>query len=87
MRATASWAGEEAECPPPDVTGCQAILVSHHPEIINQMANESECWFTRNTAGHVEVKPFPVSGTKDAKVGKACDGGIMKYSDLVSRQG
>lgn len=37
----------------------QAIIISHHPEIVNRMARGSELWFSRKTGAHVVVKPFP----------------------------
>lgn len=43
-----------------DASGRQAILISHHPEILNRMADDSQCCFTHNAAGHIEAKPFPV---------------------------
>lgn len=40
-------------------TGKQAIIISHHPEIVNKMARGSELWFSRQAGAHVVVKPFP----------------------------
>ena len=36
----------------------QAIIISHHPEIVNKMARGGELWFSRQEA-HVVVKPLP----------------------------
>lgn len=38
----------------------QAILISHHPEIINQLARGGELWFSRPEAHHVVAKPMPI---------------------------
>lgn len=37
----------------------QAIIISHHPEIVNKMARGGELWFSRQEGAHVVVKPFP----------------------------
>jgi predicted ATPase len=37
----------------------QAVIVSHHPEIINAMAHGSERWFSRPQGLHVRAAPFP----------------------------
>ncbi len=37
----------------------QALIISHHPEIVNRMARGSELWFSRQAGAHVVVKPFP----------------------------
>ncbi len=37
----------------------QALIISHHPEIVNRMARGSELWFSRHKEAHVVVKPFP----------------------------
>lgn len=39
---------------------CQAILISHHPEIINEMARGSETWFHRPNLSHTVTGPYPV---------------------------
>lgn len=36
----------------------QAILISHHPEIINHMALGEELWFSRHRGGQVVVRPL-----------------------------
>ena len=47
----------------------QALIISHHPEIVNQMARGSELWFFRQSGAHVVVKPFPkVAGLPPAEV-------------------
>ena len=38
----------------------QAIIISHHPEIINKMARGKEAWFSRKEGAHTLVKPYPV---------------------------
>jgi predicted ATPase len=37
----------------------QALIISHHPEVINKMARGTELWFSRKAGAHVVVKPFP----------------------------
>jgi predicted ATPase len=37
----------------------QAVIISHHPEIINQMARGEELWFSRPQGAHVITKPLP----------------------------
>lgn len=37
----------------------QAIIISHHPEIINKMARGDELWFSRQAGSHVVIKPYP----------------------------
>jgi len=37
----------------------QSIIISHHPEIINDMAHGSELWFSRQNGAQVVTKPFP----------------------------
>ena len=37
----------------------QAIIISHHPEIVNKMARGGEMWFSRQAGAHVVVNPFP----------------------------
>lgn len=39
----------------------QAIIISHHPEIINSMARGEELWFSREEGAHVVVKPLEVT--------------------------
>ncbi|MDI9369684.1 MAG: ATP-binding protein [Synergistaceae bacterium] len=38
----------------------QAIIISHHPEVVNRMARGEELWFSRKEGSHVEAVPFPV---------------------------
>ena len=37
----------------------QALIISHHPEIINKMARGDELWFSRHAGAHVIINPFP----------------------------
>ncbi|MBU4263699.1 MAG: AAA family ATPase [Proteobacteria bacterium] len=37
----------------------QALIISHHPEIVNKMARGAELWFSRQAGAHVVVQPFP----------------------------
>jgi len=37
----------------------QAIIISHHPEIVNKMARGEELLFSRREGAHVVAKPFP----------------------------
>ena len=37
----------------------QALITSHHPEIINKMARGTELWFSRQEGAHVVVDQFP----------------------------
>lgn len=39
----------------------QAIIISHHPEVINKMVDGSEVLFCRSEAGHTQTKPYPVT--------------------------
>lgn len=46
----------------------QALIISHHPEIVNSMARGAELWFSRQAGAHVVVKPFPqVAGLTPAE--------------------
>jgi predicted ATPase len=46
----------------------QALIISHHPEIINSMARGAELWFSRKAGAHAVVKPFPqVAGLTPAE--------------------
>ncbi len=46
----------------------QALIISHHPEIVNNMARGAELWFSRQAGAHVVVKPFPkVAGLTPAE--------------------
>ncbi len=44
-----------------DEQGCQVLLVSHHPSVVNKMAKGDELWFSRPSGSHVETRPFPPS--------------------------
>lgn len=47
----------------------QALIISHHPEIINKMARGPELWFSRQGGAHVVAGPFPqVAGLPPAEV-------------------
>ncbi|MEI8244266.1 MAG: AAA family ATPase [Lentisphaerota bacterium] len=37
----------------------QSIIISHHPEIINDMAHGSELWFSRQNGAQVITRQFP----------------------------
>lgn len=39
----------------------QAIIISHHPEVINKMVNGTETLFYRSDAGHILTKNYPVT--------------------------
>ena len=39
----------------------QAIIISHHPEILNRMARGTELWFSRPAGAHAITKPFPTT--------------------------
>ena len=39
----------------------QVIVISHHPEVINQMVDGSEILFYRSEAGHTQTKSYPVT--------------------------
>jgi predicted ATPase len=39
----------------------QAIIISHHPEVINKMVDGSEVLFYRSEAGHTQTKPYPIT--------------------------
>ncbi|HOZ48462.1 MAG TPA: AAA family ATPase [Candidatus Hydrogenedentes bacterium] len=39
----------------------QAVIISHHPEIVNAMARGDDLWFSRPGGAHVQVKPLPVT--------------------------
>ena len=38
---------------------CQGILISHHPEVINEMARGSEVWFHRPNGRHTQTGSYP----------------------------
>lgn len=40
----------------------QAVIISHHPEIVNKMARGTELWFSRKSGAHVVTMPFPTVG-------------------------
>jgi hypothetical protein len=41
--------------------GRQAILISHHPELINRLARDYGIWFSRPNNWHVQArKGYPV---------------------------
>lgn len=44
-----------------DETDRQAIIISHHPEIVNRMARGDELWFHRKNGGPVQTKPYPTT--------------------------
>lgn len=51
-----------------DEHGKQALIISHHPEIVNNMARGTELWFSRKALAHVVVEPFPkVAGLTPAE--------------------
>lgn len=37
----------------------QAVIISHHPEIINEMVRGTELWFSRKFAAQAVTQPFP----------------------------
>jgi len=39
----------------------QSIIISHHPEIINDMAHGLELWFSRQSNAQVITKPYPTT--------------------------
>jgi predicted ATPase len=41
--------------------GRQAVVISHHPEVINKMVNGSETLFYRADGGHILTKNYPVA--------------------------
>ncbi len=47
----------------------QALIISHHPEIVNKMARGTELWFFRKAGTHVVVQPLPpIDGLFPAEV-------------------
>ena len=42
-----------------DDLGRQAIVISHHPEVVNRMARGDELWFHRTEGGHVQTAAYP----------------------------
>ncbi|MCD4654481.1 AAA family ATPase, partial [bacterium] len=44
-----------------DENNKQAIIISHHPEIVNKMARGDEIWFSRKNGAHVVTKPCPTT--------------------------
>lgn len=42
-----------------DEEGRQAIIISHHPEIVNAMVRGTELWFSRKVAAQAVAQPFP----------------------------
>ncbi|MGH9607721.1 MAG: AAA family ATPase [Terracidiphilus sp.] len=63
----------EAEVAVDDSRG-QLILISHHPEILNQWAQESGLRFFREENGHVRTEPF-----------KTDPDGLLQPSELIAR--
>lgn len=53
----------------------QLLLISHHPEIIDQWAPSNGAWFMREEGGAVRVKKFEVGGPE----------GVLSASELVAR--
>ncbi|MEI6421240.1 MAG: AAA family ATPase [Lentisphaerota bacterium] len=39
----------------------QSIIISHHPEIINDMAHGAEIWFSRQNGAQVVTNPYPTT--------------------------
>jgi predicted ATPase len=39
----------------------QAIIISHHPEVINKMVNGTEILFSRADGGHTLTKSYPIT--------------------------
>lgn len=59
LREIQPWVDElEDIC---DDFGMQAIIISHHPEIINKMARGDELWFSRKNGSHVVTSSFPTT--------------------------
>jgi len=58
-----------------DSSGSQAVLISHHPELINNLAVGCGLVFERDKNGPVRVKPFPVD------TGQEC----LTPSEVVAR--
>ena len=55
-------------------TGCQLMLISHHPEVTDHLAADCGHWFHRVGAGPVRVRPFE------------CDKeGLFKPSEVIAR--
>jgi predicted ATPase len=44
-----------------DEQGAQAIVVSHHPEVLNTLASGGAVVFDRPQGGPTRVSPFPIS--------------------------
>ncbi|MGH9431712.1 MAG: AAA family ATPase [Terriglobia bacterium] len=57
-----------------DEKNAQVILVSHHPELVDQLADQGGVVFERVNGGETRVKPFEPSG----------DGGL-KASEIIAR--
>ncbi len=43
-----------------DTKGSQSIIISHHPDVLNELAHGTEVWFSRPQGAHVVTNPFPV---------------------------
>ena len=55
-------------------TGCQWMMISHHPEVTDHLAADCGHWFHRVGAGPVRVRPFE------------CDKeGLFKPSEVIAR--
>ena len=39
----------------------QAILISHHPTIVNHMVRGNEVWFSRKQGAHTVTRPYPTT--------------------------
>ena len=46
----------------------QALIISHHPEIVNKMARGTELWFSRQAEAHVVVQPLKRSPLSRQKI-------------------
>ncbi len=52
-----------------DTTSQQAIVVSHHAEIINEMGHDGELWFSREEGAHTITTPYPaIPGLTPAQI-------------------
>lgn len=48
--------------------GAQALLISHHPELIDLLALEKGLWFSRSNLGPVRTRPVDVEEIGDVTV-------------------
>lgn len=44
-----------------DDTDCQALVISHHPELVNLLVRGDELWFSRPKGEQVQTRQYPIT--------------------------